>query len=322
MAESAQPPPASSDDGASGDASTALRGLPGDNPLGLLAALGAQAALSTDGDYKLSWTEEPIPRALLMPSVSLEAIGDAALRVAAKWLNSRALARELDSTLKLRPPDIREYLNQSRLEGVFSVLASCLLAEDSLDGKGSAKPTDLYFTAGKQEFVNITRTILGNVTADHITDDLGAPWKYGLHEPPLKSKTLMWDATDDRQHAHSAADPTDNTANPKLTNPGAEALAVIGLSRYPCFAADQTLTQGCSGSWKRGSFTWPLWKVPATKRAVRSLLAQVAEPVDDQRRGQWYRSWGVSRVMKSQIRRSDQGGYGTFGPARVVWQRE
>jgi len=298
---------------------TKLAGLPGDNPLGFFAALGVQASLSAEGhDCKLAWTDEPIPRASITPTVSFEAIADAALAVAESWLAGPALDQEIDPKLKLRPPEIRDYLDRSRREGTRAVLSSCLLAEDSLDNSGNAKPSDLYFTAGQQRFVTIARTLLDEVAAKEVIADLEASWTY-----ECKRESLMWDSTDDRQHAYSAADPTDYTANPKLTNPGAEALAVIGLSRYPCFSADRTLTQGCSGSWKNGSFTWPLWTVPATRRAVRSLLAQVAEPSGDQaRRGEWYRAWGVSAVLEAQIRRSSQGGYGTFGPARVVWQRE
>lgn len=345
MAESAAPAAASPDDDTSREAetrppgddpvagrddppglsqSTKLPGLPGDNPLGFLAALGAQAALSVNGaGHRLSWTNEPIPRAVITPAVTYEAIADAAKAVADDWLAGSALDREIDPKLKLKPPEIREYLEQGRMAGTIGVLASCLLAEDSLDDNRNAKPTDFYFTAGNQEFVTIARTILGETRIDHIIDDLSGPWQYALHEQPLRSKTLMWDSTDDRQHAYSAADPTNSTANPKLTNPGAEALAVIGLSCYPCFAADRTLTQGCSGTWKSGSFTWPLWTVAATKRTVRSLLAQVTEPSgDDARRGDWYRAWGIGSVLQAQVHRSSQGGYGTFGPARVIWQRE
>ena len=168
----------------------------------------------------------------------------------------------------------------------------------------------------------MARTILAEVTEGELVEDIGSAWRYRS-----RRDSLMWDSTDDRLHAHSAADPT-SSQNPKLTNPGAEALAVLGLSRYPCFASPRgTLTQGCSGGWKRGEFAWPLWTVPATARSVASLLAHVTAPDagglgDSARRAGWYRAWGLSLVMQSQIRRSSQGGYGTFGPPRVVWQRE
>ncbi len=299
---------------------THLPGLPGDNPLGFLAALGVQVALADQtAEHRMHWTDDPIPHPVLSPARDLNEIAQAVEDVAKAWLDGPALDQSIDPGLKLKPDAVRHYLHRGRSVRSSGSLSACLLAENSLDNNGKAKPSDLYFTAGKQQFVSMARSILGEVTEEELVDDMTKPWRY--HS---KRESLMWDRVDDRVHALSAADPTDNSRNPKLTNPGAEALAVLGLSRYPCFASPRrTLTQGCSGSWKLGFFFWPLWSAPATERAVQSLLAQVAEPEgSERRRADWYRSWGISRVMKSQIRRSAQGGYGTFGPPRVVWQRD
>ena len=295
---------------------TLLPGLPGNNPLGFLAALGAQVALVEQGhECALSWTDQPVPYAVLAPALDLGEIGRATLAVAAKWLVGPALDEAIDPKLKLKPPEIRKYLKCGRAAGASGVLASCLLAENSLDKSKNAKPSDLYFTAGNQKFVSIARTNLKNVAVDEIVADLESPWRYRGDRD-----SLMWDTVDDRVHALRASDPS---GVKKSTNPGAEALAVIGLARFPCFASPgRTLTQGCSGGWKRGEFVWPLWSVPASARTVVSLLAQVAPEAEEGKRGDWYRAWGISRVLQSQIRRSDQGGYGTFGPPRVVWQRE
>ncbi len=298
-----------------------LRGLPGDNPLGFLAALGAQVALAElNAEHRLHWTDEPIPHPVLSPACGPRDVAQAAGVVAKAWLDGPALDESVDPGLKLKPDEITEYLRRGRDARSSGSLSACLLAENSLDNNRRAKPSDLYFTAGQQKFVSMARTILSEVTEEEMVDDMTKPWSYRS-----KRESLMWDSVDDRLHALSAADPT-KSQNPKLTNPGAEALAIIGLSRYPCFASPQgTLTQGCSGGWKRGLFVWPLWTAPATGRAVKSLLAQVGAHTGTRaalRRSGWYRSWGLSRVMQSQIRRSDQGGYGTFGPHRVVWQRD
>ena len=255
---------------------------------------------------------------MLSPAPDLAEVARAALAVRDLWLAGPVLGDSIHPRLQMKPPEIREYLRHGRDAQTAGALSSCLLAEDSLDNNGNAKPSDLYFTAGQQKFVPMARAILEEVTSDEIVDDMTTAWRYSS-----KRESLMWDTVDDRLHAYSAADPT-TSQNPKRTNPGAEALAVIGLSRYPCFAApERTLTQGCSGSWKRGTFVWPLWTVPASLRSVQSLLAQVAVPdSSNSRRADWYGAWGLSRVMQSQIRRSPQGGYGTFGPPRVVWQRE
>ena len=304
-----------------GSGVTHLWGLPGDNPLGFLAALGVQAALAENGtEHRLHWTDDPIPHTILSPDHGMEEVARSVRAVAAAWLEGPALDKAVDPGLKLKADETREYLGRGRYAGSSGLLSASLLAENSLDNNGKAKPSDLYFTAGQQKFVSMARTILGEVTEEEIVNDMTKPWSY--HS---KRESLMWDSVDDRLHALSAADPTKGQ-NPKLTNPGAEALAIIGLSRYPCFASPQgTLTQGCSGGWKRGWFVWPLWTLPATGRSVKSLLAQVGVPEGAKsahRREAWYRSWALSRVMQSQIRRSDQGGYGTFGPPRVVWQRD
>ena len=295
---------------------TSLPGLPGDNPLGFLAALGVQTALAEQaGECALGWTDQPIPHAVLADSVSLDDIAGAALAVAATWLDGPALDDEIDPKLQLKPPAIHEYLCRGRAAGTSGVLASCLLAEDSLDNSKKAKPTDLYFTAGQQKFVSIARSNLGNVTVEEVVADLGSQWRYSGERD-----SLMWDTVDDRDHALSASDPSKTK---KRINPGAEALAVIGLSRFPCFASSgRTLTRGCSGGWKKGEFVWPLWSAPASTRIADSLLAQVAPEGMEGKRRDWYRGWGINRVLQSQVRRSNQGGYGTFGPPRVVWQRE
>ena len=297
---------------------TLLPGLPGNNPLGFLAALGVQVALDWRGQKcALFWTDQPIPQPVLEPAVDLDEIAEAVLFVAARWLDGPALDESIDPKLKLKSPEIREYLEQGRDAGASGLLAACLLAEGSLDRSQIAKPSDFYFTAGQQKFVSIARTSLGEVTEDEIVADLGSQWSYeGARD------SLMWDTVDDRDHALSASDPSKSK---KPTNPGAEALAVLGLVRFPSFASQsRTLTQGCSGSWKSGAFTWPLWGVPASSRTVGSLLGHVApeENEGERHRLNWYRAWGINRVLQSQIRRSDQGGYGTFGPPRVIWQRE
>lgn len=88
---------------------------------------------------------------------------------------------------------------------------------------------------------------------------------------------MMWDVVDDRIYALSSFNPS---GEKKLTNPGPEALAILGLSRHPVFCGKsrthtgrtnaRTLTRGCSGSWSQGSYIWPLWSMPASPKAVDS----------------------------------------------------
>ena len=305
-----------------------LRGLEGTNPLGFLAGLGVQVLFDAESDQpKLWWSDDVIPHAVVDSEFSIDRVVEQALRVFPIWAETPALNPELgskaDDTGKFSPRDLTRYLGNTRSQQPENRFATALVAEGSLDGAGTvAKPTDLYFTAGQLKFLKIAREILTEVDRDGLVEGLAGPWSYSS---PLSS--LGWDTTDDRIYALAAVNPAKNK---KLTNPGAEALAILGLSRHPVYAGrdfrgrDRTLTQGCEGPWRRGgTYAWPLWTRPATPNVVRSLLAQATGDQNKlRRRERNYRGWGISSIMRSAIRRSDQGGYGTFGPPEVVWSRD
>ena len=309
---------------------THLTGLEGVNPLGFFAALGVQVAFSSEPEQpRLWWSEGITPYALVDSIYSHERIADQAMKVFPQWRDSPAINPRQDDgkpmkwgdELKLSPRDIRTYLRQSgHGQQPASGLATALVAEGSLsdtkkkddDGKEqpTAKPTDLYFAAGQQKFLDAVRKILSKASHEDLLAGLRGPWCYGSKLP-----SLGWDITDDRLYALRANNPS---TDKKTTNPGPEALAVLGLSLHPVFKGrDRIITQGCSGSWKSASYAWPLWSTPASSNAVKSLLAQ-AYSIEG--RNQWLHSWGVFRILISSIRRSGQGGYGTFGPPEVLWQ--
>lgn len=297
---------------------THLTGLEGTNPLAFLAALGVQVAFASETQQpRLWWSSDITPHAVVDGDYTIERIFEHSLQVFNEWRTSPVLTPSLPDgspmkkgdELKLASPDIRTFLAQARQADSAGTLSTALVAEGSLDNNGAAKPTDLYFTAGQQKFLAMVRKVFEGVTHDDLYFGLQGPWKYASKLP-----SLMWDVSDDRVYALTSTDPSKDK---KLTNPGPEALAVLGLSLHPVFAGrDRTLTQGCSGSWKYGNYSWPLWSKPASPHMVKSLLAHAY----DLNRHQWFRSWGVFRILQSAIRRSDQGGYGTFGPPEVVWE--
>ncbi|MDE0446270.1 MAG: hypothetical protein OXH96_06305 [Spirochaetaceae bacterium] len=301
---------------------THLTGLEGTNPLGFLAALGVQTAFADyDVQPRLWWSDGVTPHAVVDSDFSVERIADQALTKAARWKDcpsmnpSRHNGRPLPKgdELKLAPGDIRTYLSRSHASEAGGGLAAALVAEGSLDNNGVAKPSDLYFAAGRMKFLLIARTILGSIAREDLLTGLVGPWSY-----TSEVASLGWDVVDDRIYALRANNPDPDK---KLTNPGPEALAILGLSCHPVFAGgERTLTQGCSGSWKAGRYSWPLWRRPAAPGAVKSLLAHAYDhPGAD--RSHWYPSWGVFTIFRSPIRRSPQGGYGTFGPPEVAWQQ-
>ena len=301
---------------------THLTGLDGTNPLAFLAALGVQEVFTPEAQQpRLWWSRDITPHAIVDGDFNIERIVERSLHVFNEWQISPVLTPRLPNgspmkkgdELKLASPDIRTFLAQARQADSAGALSTALVAEGSLDNNSAAKPTDLYFTAGQQKFLDTARLILDRTSREDLIEGLEGPWAY-----KSELKSLGWDVRDDRVYALRAYDPSPNSGpGRKLTNPGPEALAILGLSLHPVFAGrDRTLTQGCSGSWKIGSYSWPLWCKPASSRMVKSLLAHAY----DVERSQWFRAWGVFRVLRSAIRRSNQGGYGTFSPTEVVWQ--
>ena len=301
-----------------------LRGLEGTNPLGYFAALGVQVAFANnDAQPRLWWSDDVTPHAVVDKEYDLERIAERALQVFAEWRTSRAMNPERDDgtpmakadSLKLSREDLRVYLYQHRTRELAGVLPSALVAEGSVDNNGVAKPSDLYFAAGQVIFLREARKILEDVSRDDLVAGLVGPWRYRSKLP-----TMGWDVVDDRVYALRPDDPSKDK---KLTNPGPEALAMLGISCYPVFAGNErTLTQGCSGRWKRGSFSWPLWSRPMSPNAVRSVLAQIGaarRPADSLLPDSLLVPCSVRQVLTSTIRRSSQGGYGSFGPPRVSW---
>ena len=300
---------------------THLPGLDGTNPLGFLAALGVQVAFANEGAQpRLWWSDDVVPHAIVDEVFTIDRIAAQAAEAFAQWKNSPAVnPRRTDGSkmpkgdeLKLIPEDIGVYLRQALRFAWSGRLATSLVAEGSLDNQKAAKPSDFYFTAGQQKFLDTARKILNAVTREEIESGLEGPWRYESEVP-----SLGWDVTDDRVYALRANNPSPEK---KRTNPGPEALALLGLSLHPVFAGrGRTDTQGCSGSWKSGWYSWPLWRTPASPRAVKSLLIHAYDHPAASNRDRWYRAWGVSTILRSPIRRTDQGGYGTFGPPEVVW---
>ena len=301
---------------------THLTGLDGTNPLGFLSALGVQVAFAEEDEQpRLWWSNEVTPRAVVDSAFTVDRIAEQALTVFVQWKDSPTMVPRYDDgsrmqkgeELKLNLPDLRTYLRQAGRCGAVSALITALVAEGSLDNQDVAKPSDLYFTAGNQKFLAMARQILDGVSREDLIAGLEGPWSYRSKLP-----SLMWDVSDDRVYALRASNPAPEK---KLTNPGPEALAILGLSLYPVFAGQsRTLTQGCSGSWKAGRYSWPLWYKPASLNATKSLLAHAYDDPKAGRRHHWFHSWGISKVLRSPIRRSDQGGYGAFGPPEVAWQ--
>jgi hypothetical protein len=301
-----------------------LTGLDGKNPLGFLAALGVLAALADrvkDGqpEPRLVWRALDTYRPAILDGPDREALIDVLTSDVASFRGEPAIDRLRYSkggdgagAHDLKPPkgefarylkglvgdDLRRSLN----------IAAALATDVAVDNNGNTKPTALHFTAGQQEFLAMVSELIEGVSSDDFTEALFGPWQYRRSLP-----VLQWDNASARDYALRASDPSKDK---KLGVPGADWLAFRGLSFLRVApVGDRIVTTGCSGEWKTGAFRWPLWTVPLPRSVVGSVLTsrEVFEVEPDVLTAR-----GIAIVFESAIRRSDQGGYGSFAPARVA----
>ena len=294
----------------------ALTGLDGTNPLGFLAALGVLEG-TTDGSFRarLKWWYEGGWRPVLTSQYEdVEALIERLDTERRTCLSDPALALTYDGKKDLKPPPcvFRQYLIRLAEEATPANRrsvdwASAFATDIAVDNKGNTKPTALHFTAGQQQFLQMVVELASRVTKDDVREALEGPWKY---DRPLP--VMGWDATSSRDYALRASDPS---TDKKLGVPGAEWLAVRGLTFFPTVPrGSRVLTTGCAGGWKNGRFHWPLWTVSLNKPVISSLVRQDLDGMTKHERG----ARGICVVLSSGIKRSEQGGYGSFEPASVI----
>lgn len=301
---------------------TRLTGLDGSNPLGYLAALGCLlVADRMIGSVRLSWTSG-VESVAILHGATLDELVDAVMSDRDRWEGSPALGHlpggVVDDIKFATAADVRGYLAACAAapdDGRSLALAQALVCEFAVDNGGNAKPTDLHFTAGQQRFLRMARELRDGLQRDHVQPALTGPWEKRSTLP-----SFMWDVADDRVYALTGRDPAGER---KLTEPGAEWLALQGLAAYGVqrSAADRVAVPGASGRWKRGNWTWPLWK-PALGVAAAVALVNRSGVVGPSRDSDArLRLEGVSRILSTTVLRTEQGGYGSFRPTVVLWER-
>ncbi len=321
-----------------------LTGLDGANPLGFLAALGVLRVLDhrSRGHNRarpgLSWVDEGSWRPVVHGCPSLDAIIGEILEDKATWQDDPAFLLSYDGSgdalvdprrakskltrdLKPKPKAMRQFLEAlaSRAGAERSATELPLLrraldtaaaygSETVQDNNGNTKPTALHFTAGQQQFLKAVAELQAGVTKEDLEEALAGPWR---RESTLPN--MGWDSTNARFYALRATNPS---GDKKTTVAGADWLAFIGLGVLPAFPrGGRLVTTGISGGWKDSAITWPIWTRPASLRIAGSLIRNTPPP-DAGPAARAARS--IATVLSAAISRSDQGGYGTFAPARVT----
>lgn len=294
-----------------------LPALEGINPLGFLASLGVLDSMARTGRHAtLRWTDDLVPQALLSGATDMDDVLSVLDNDRLSWAESTLLAFPRPTPLLDAKPN--DGLLRSWHEEVLSAgsadadLLAAIVAEGAFDRKMNAKPTHLHFTAGQQQFLEMVRTLASEVNRQMLEEAICGPWAYDSSLP-----SLSWDVRGERVYAVRATNPS---GEKRLGVPGADWLAFRGLVFYPVSAIGGALrTTACDREWKHSAFRWPLWSASASRDVVRSLVAD--ESLVSKRaisrnglpRSRDLAARGVQRVLEAPIRRSDQGGYGSFG---------
>lgn len=298
-----------------------LPGLAGSNPLSFLAALGVLDVLTRHEGREpatLRWTNGLQPHAIVTGVDSVDVLVDLVDTDRASWRGSPLLnwgpaGNPLDD-VKPSGKEMHEWAEDlyqrltEQTRGAADLWCS-LLAEGAFAQNGQdAKPTHLHFTAGQQQFLRMARELVEALDVDRILEALIGPWRYDSDLPSLR-----WDVRGERLYAISARNPS---SDPPRSVPAANWLAFLGLRFLPVVASNGSLrTTSCAQQWKSGgSMTWPLWEMPLRAASVSSMLSSLQlglMKLPEQR------ARGISSVLQAPIRRTDQGGYGSFGAPTV-----
>lgn len=306
------------------DQALRLTALQARNPLGFLAAVGTlEVAARFFPKARLYWAGSLNPRAVLS-GLSQEEMHSAVSRDQDDVASSPILSWPADGPypdLKISKSELSEWAAAIQSHVVadpdrdwVSDLWCGLVSEFGLDNKQISKPTHFHFTAGQQKFLSMVRE-LARTPAERFDEAWFGPWRMDSPTP-----VLGFDNREERAFALRAFNPA---GEKKLGVPGADWLAFRGLAMYPTATFGGRLrTRACDRAWKESEFRWPVWTQPLSRRVVMSLLGDPrlvgGSTVARRDGGNQLTQRSVERVYAAPIRRTDQGGYGSLGPAQVL----
>jgi hypothetical protein len=300
-----------------------LTGLCGSHPLGALAAFGLLRVLSwapLPQPVKLSWVDHSdwVARLTFPHPVERPAL----LRTLVSEVAQRSQAPELTWRDDLKAPlsDYHDFAadvvhtlmpEQRQTADFLAAYGSELVA---LKSRSATQPTALDLTSGQQQFLRAVRALthgMGTAPAQAeaaLAEALWGPWRY---RDPVHA--LGWDPNSERLHAYAAHRPTKSKAM------SVKAAVWLGFEALPLFptaaVANRLQTGGFDADYD--AFSWPIWEVPLTLAAVRSVLS-LAELVAERPSAALLQARGIIQVYRSCRARSDRG-YGILRPAtRIV----
>jgi len=257
-----------------------LEGIEPDNLLGFLALLGALRSLRHEAmAARVAWEGTPLrPHLYLREPISegelLDRVNAGAKALAAcHEFSSEDISFTRDEARRL----LRENPNQ-----LWSALMSDGAVKD--DGKVSATPLCAMFGQGHQHFLQRLADIPRGALTKELQKQKKPPDLNGtaylhaaLFEPWDRkdpTESFRWDPVEDRRYALRFENPSTDKG---LTVHGANRLAAVGFPLLTC--VPHRLPGGIrltprGGGWERRRFVfrWPIWRQPATLRAILALL--------------------------------------------------
>lgn len=191
---------------------------------------------------------------------------------------------------------------------------ACVVGEDAFESTLCAANG-----ASHQDLVQSMRDVLKLVEEEHVRLALFEPWRKAYRIPDDKRKelrlgtrkpTLRLDPSDERLYALRLSNPT--TTDDYSTELGAQALAIPAFGLLPVVPGKQPVTVASKRSRQRVTFSWPLWKIPATLRTVRSLVWEGLGHPNEQRERGVFAAFSADRVSAAKGKLS-------FAPSQGVW---
>lgn len=289
-----------------------LDGLEPDNLLAFMALLGLLRALEAE-DRKRAGSDKLYPRARwdldfppLRPVIISRAplSRDALLETACRGVDSLAAAHDFGGRkdLNYSRTESRALLTENVLSSRAQKrdridLLSALMSDGALKDKDKEQSVDptplcLLFGQGHQHFLDRLAAVPNQSAprpAKRIGPALSAAACLGeaLFNPWHREDatfSFRWDPAEDVRYALMAGDPTDGIYKTG-TQHGANRLAAIGLSALslvPEIRAGRVRPAilGGKSSADGFSFSWPIWRHPASMAAIRALLShpELCEP--------------------------------------------
>jgi hypothetical protein len=235
-------------------------------------------------------------------------------------------AVSLDANLTASDSEFRDFVSEAARAATtatrrwtdFCAAFGCEYGTDDPATRMHATPLAMVNGSGHQDFLGSVAELMRRCTADHLRTTLLQTWPQPY---PDSGYSLRLDPFEDRRYALMAQDPT-AAGNKPRTVWGANRLAFEALPLFPCAATMPAPTVLCVVDDRRGTFFyWPLWQLPLTLDAVRSLLTLPDLANESVQSTHALRRRGVRAVYRAERLRvgSKAGRYFNFTPAAPVW---